>query len=71
MKVTTLIPDYLIEEVRHISKGETITESLLIALKEWLSFKRLATLNQKIQKKPLKFQKGFTSQKVRTLNRKS
>ncbi len=70
MKVTALLPDQLIDEIRRFTKGKTLTESLMLALKEWLTFKKLAQLNEKIKKNPLQFKKGFTAEKIRTLNRK-
>lgn len=36
MKVTALIPDELVEEVKHLTQGKNITDSLIIALNEWV-----------------------------------
>ncbi|WP_447969772.1 DUF2191 domain-containing protein [Nitrospira sp. M1] len=71
MKVTTFLPDQLVSEVKIHAKGKTLTESLTIALQEWLQQKKIAKLNQQIEKKPLEFEKGFTAEKVRSLNRQS
>lgn len=70
MKVTALIPDKLIQEVSEEAKGRTLTESLMIALQEWIALRKIGSLNQQIKAKPLEFQKGFTAEKVRVLNRK-
>ena len=69
MKVTALIPDDLIKEVRQFASGKNLSESLIIALKEWSSIQKLKTLKNKIKKKPIKFSEGFTADSVRSLNR--
>ena len=69
MKVTAMIPDQLVKDVKHFSKGKNITQSLIIALNEWLSLKRVKELNTEIFKKPLLFKKGFDPQKLRQQNR--
>ncbi len=69
MKVTALIPNDIIQEVKTRAKGKNLTESLIIVLSEWLALKNLETLNAKVAAKPLEFVKGFSAQKVRQLNR--
>ena len=69
MKVTALIPDDLVTEVREFSSGKNITESLIIALKEWLSIQKLKWLHEKVKKSPLTFKKNFTAINIRKLNR--
>lgn len=69
MKVTAIIPDSLINNVREISQGRNITECLVIAMNEWVAMKRLKALHEQIKKSPLKFKKGFSAQKIRGLNR--
>jgi len=69
MKVTALIPDSLVTEVREFSSGKNITESLIIALKEWLSIQKLKCLREKVRKSPLTFKKNFTATEIRKLNR--
>ena len=46
MKVTALIPDELVQEVRELTQGKNITESLTIALNQWVD-------NQKLKKQEL------------------
>ena len=70
MKVTALIPDKLVDEVKHYSGGKNITESLIVALQEWISLKKIKELNQQIGNKPLDFVKDFSSEKIRKLNRR-
>ncbi len=64
-----MLPDELIEEVQRYTKGKTITESLLLALKEWSALQKIKELNLNVRKKPLKFSKGFSAKKARTINR--
>ncbi|MBV6493380.1 MAG: hypothetical protein LDLANPLL_01396 [Turneriella sp.] len=70
MKVTALLPDKLMEEVKRYSGGKNTTEGLTIALNQWLSLKKLHHLNQKIQKKPLEFNHQFSAQEAREINRR-
>lgn len=69
MKVTALIPDNLISEVKALSSGKNITESLIIALKEWTSIQKLKSLSATVKHSPLSFRSGFTANKVRKVNR--
>ncbi len=70
MKVTAFIPDNLISEVKTLSSGKNITESLIIALEEWTSVKKLKTLNSKVKRSPLSFHQGFSANKVHKVNRR-
>lgn len=69
MKVTALIPDKLIEEVKEYTNGKNITESLIKALSEWLKMQKIKKLNSRVSKNPLKFRKDFSHRKIRTINR--
>jgi len=69
MKVTALIPDNLIRKVRKTTGGKNITESLIIALNEYLSQKEIKYLDSVVNKKPLVFQENFSAYKVRKRNR--
>lgn len=70
MKVTANIPDQLILEVKQYSHGKNITESLLIALKEWVNLQHITQLNKEISNKPLQFLDDFNAIEVRKTNRK-
>ncbi len=70
MKVTALIPDDLISEIKILSKGKNITESLIIVMQEWIASKHLKSLNQELRKSPLKFESGYSAARVRRVNRK-
>ena len=69
MKVTALISDELIEEVKRTTGGKNITESLIIALKGYLSNQKIDQLIDEIDQKPLVFQEGFAPYGIRSLNR--
>ncbi len=70
MKVTALIPDSLVEEVKELSHGGNTTTALIIALTEWISIKKLQALNHTIKKCPLKFNENFNAIRIRNLNRR-
>ena len=61
MKVTALIPDELIEEVKKLTGGSTITESIIIALEDFASRQRLTRTIQKIRRQPLIFRDNYTA----------
>lgn len=70
MKVTALMDDQLVKEVRQFSGGKTITESLVTALTEWVKMQRLKKLLNEQEKKPFQFAEGYTAEKIRKLNRR-
>ena len=69
MKITVILPDDLINKVKHYSKDKNITESLIIALMDWIALQKIKELNQTIKKYPLKFKKDFSADKIRLINR--
>jgi len=71
MKVTALIPDELIEEVKKLTGGSTITESIIIALEDFASRQRLIRTIQKIKRQPLTFRENYTASQIRKLNREA
>lgn len=70
MKVTVILPDDLIRDVQKLSGGKNITESLKLALTEWLKMAKLNKLNAQLLKTPLKFEDDYSAESVRNLNRK-
>ncbi len=68
MKVTAIIPDEIINDVRKYTEGKNITESLIKALNDWLYAKRIESLNDRLSKNPLQFQDGFSAEQIRNLN---
>ena len=69
MKVTAILPDDLVADVKKLTGGKNITDSLEKALSEWLKLAKLKKLNQKLESHPLSFTEGFTADKVRKINR--
>ena len=65
MKVTALIPDEIITDVREYTEGKNITESLIKALSDWLYIKRIQKLNKEIRKEPLQFVDSFNIETLR------
>lgn len=70
MKVTALIPDELIADIRQISGEKTLTDALILALGEWTSIEKLKRLNKEISSHPLEFQEGYDAESIRKLNRR-
>ena len=70
MKVTALLDDKLIHDIRVFSGGKNITESIVIALTEWLNIQKLKRLNQEIESSPLSFAEGFNAETIRRPNRR-
>ncbi len=69
MKVTALIPDELVEKVRKTTGGKNITESIIIALKSYLSNQKINRLIDEVEKDPLSFNEDFVAYGIRDLNR--
>ncbi|MEQ9298653.1 MAG: hypothetical protein RIF33_08825 [Cyclobacteriaceae bacterium] len=69
MKVTALIPDKLIEDVKKATGGKNITESLIIALETYLRRHNIDQVINEIDKEPMVFREGFASYGPRKINR--
>ncbi len=69
MKITAIIPDEVLEGVKAWTGAKTLTEGLVMALREWIALKNILALNRKIAADPLRFEAGFTANKIRALNR--
>lgn len=50
MKITALVPESLIEEVKKYSGGKNVTESLIIALTDYTNRQKLRKAIQKLKK---------------------
>ena len=70
MKVTALIPDDLVKEVMKLTEGKNITDSLIIALKSYVSAKKVEYLIDEVSKEPLQFNEAFVAYGIRKINRK-
>ena len=69
MKVTALIPEDVIKDVKKYSGGKNTTDSLLIALTDYLNRQRIKKLVKRVKEKPLEFKCGFTAETIRKINR--
>jgi len=66
MKVTAIIADRLINDVKAYSRSSTITEAITVALKDWLYIYNIKELNKKISQNPIIITNG---NQIRELNR--
>ena len=69
MKVTALIPEDIIADTRKFTGGKNITESLLIALRDFVGRQKIKRLVRKLKTNPLEFEKGFTADGISKLDR--
>jgi len=69
MKITALIPEDIIKDVKKYSGGKNTTDSLLIALTDYLNRQRIKKLVKRVKEKPLEFKSGFTAETIRKINR--
>lgn len=70
MKITAIIPDKIVSDVRDLTQSKNFTESLIKALSEWISFQKIKRMNLEIKKRPLGFNDNFSANSVRDLNRR-
>jgi hypothetical protein len=68
MKVTAIISDELINDVKAYTQGSTITEAITIALKDWIDMYNIKKLNRQIAQKPIIINNG---EKIREVNRQN
>jgi hypothetical protein len=66
MKVTAIIADDLVNDVKAYTLSSTVTEAITIALKDWLNIHNIKELNKKISQKPIYIGNG---QQIRKMNR--
>ena len=69
MKVTAMIPDNLVNEVKQYNSGKNLSESLVVVLEEWVSLKKIKSLNEQISNEPFEFINDFSSNNIRSKNR--
>lgn len=67
MKVTAIIDDEMIKDAMRYSQKTTITDTLKIALKEYIRLHKLKELSKIVQKESLEF--DTTAEEIRNLNR--
>jgi len=66
MKVTAIIDDDLVNNVKVFTQSSTITEAITIALKDWLDIYNIRELNRNISINPIFIENGH---KIRNMNR--
>jgi len=66
MKVTAIIADDLVNNVKTYSRSSTVTEAITIALKDWLDVYNIKELNKKISQNPIHIDNW---QQIREMNR--
>ena len=66
MKVTAIIADDLVNNVKAYTRSSTITEAITIALKDWVDLYHIKELNKKISQNPLRIENG---RQIRETNR--
>jgi len=59
MKVTALINEDIIDKVKKISGGKNITESITIALKDYIARNTVEYLIDQVEREPLIFREDF------------
>ena len=68
MKVTAIIADDLINDVKEYTQSSTITEAITIALRDWIDLHNIRELNNTIKKTPVFIN---NSEQIRETNRLS
>jgi len=66
MKVTAIISDELVNNVKAYTRSSTVTEAITIALKDWVNIHNIKELNKKIIENPINIKNG---QNIREINR--
>jgi len=66
MKVTAIIADDLISNVKQFTNSSTVTEAITIALRDWVDIYNIKELNKKISQNPIFINNG---QNIRKINR--
>ena len=66
MKVTAIIADDLVNDVKAYTRSSTVTEAITIALKDWLDIYNIKELNKQIAQNPICINNG---QQIREINR--
>jgi len=66
MKVTAIIADDLVNNVKAYTRSSTVTEAITIALKDWVDLYNIKELNKKISQNPIHID---NYQQIREANR--
>ena len=66
MKITAIIADDLVNNVKAYTQSSTITEAITIALKDWVNIHNIKELYKMIRQNPINIENG---QSIREINR--
>ncbi|MFP3090190.1 hypothetical protein LQZ21_07665 [Treponema sp. TIM-1] len=66
MKITAIIADDLVNDVKAYTQSSTVTEAITIALQDWIDLYNIKKLNKQIAQKPVFINDG---EKLREINR--
>jgi len=66
MKVTAIIADDLVNNVKAYTRSSTVNEAITIALRDWLDIHNIKELNKQISQNPIYINNG---QQIREINR--
>jgi len=58
MKVTAIIADELINNVKTYTHSSTVTEAITIVLKDWVDIYNIKELNKQIKQDPIEIRNG-------------
>lgn len=67
MKVTAIIDDQTIKDAMKYSNASTVTDTLKIALNEYIRLQKLKDLSKIVEERPVTF--SITADEIRNLNR--
>jgi hypothetical protein len=66
MKVTAILADDLVNDVKAYTRRSTVTETLAVVLKEWIDLYNIRKLNRETAQSPIVIDNG---QNIREINR--
>lgn len=66
MKVTAIINENVIKDAMKYSKASTITETLKVALNEYIRLQKLKDLSKQVKNNPIHFE--YTADEIRNIN---
>jgi hypothetical protein len=67
MKVTAIIDDTIIKDAMKYSRASNVTETLKVALNEYVRLQKLKALSRMIKEEPVQF--NLSAEEIRNLNR--
>ena len=65
MKVTAIIDDDLVNNVKVFTQSSTVTEAITIALKDWLDIYNIKELNKNISNNPIFIDNGQVIREIK------